>query len=185
MSRVWDLIERLGAVLRAEGRAVGKERGLQPVHLQALAYLARCNRYSDTPAALGEYLGVTKGTASQTLNVLEREGLLDKQHDPDDGRQVRLRLTRSGRRVIECLVPPPRLRPVLNDGGETERVLEDLLVRVQRARGGRTFGACHSCRFFLRGSAGTHHCGLTQEPLSDVDSNLICREHEVALTGLE
>ena len=180
MSRSWDIIERLGALLRAEGRAAGKARGLQPVQIHALAYLARCNRYSDTPTALAEYLGVTKGTASQTVNVLERGGWIAKHLDPDDGRQVRLALTRSGRSLHRQLVPPPRMREALRVGGDVESALEEVLRRVQRARGGRTFGICHTCRFFRRGRGGKRQCGLTGEPLTEADGDKICREHEEA-----
>ena len=107
--RAHELIERMANLLRAEARRVDGQ--LQPVHLQALAYLARCNRYSDTAGALTEYLGLTKGTVSQTLNVLEREGLIAREEDPADRRRVRLRLTPAGRRRR-----PRRRRPCCATG---------------------------------------------------------------------
>ena len=61
--------------MRTELRKAGADEALQPVHLQALIYLARANRYSNTPQALAEYLGLTKGTVSQTLLLLDRQGL--------------------------------------------------------------------------------------------------------------
>ena len=57
---VFDLIERMAALIRSEERKKCAEFGLQPVHLQVLDYLSRCNRYSDTPAALTNYLGMTR-----------------------------------------------------------------------------------------------------------------------------
>lgn len=81
---VHDLIERLGNLVRADVRAVCHASGVRPVQLEALHYLTQCNRYSDTPQAVAEYLGLTKGTVSQTLKVLEEKGLLKKRSDPGD-----------------------------------------------------------------------------------------------------
>ena len=181
--RTWELLERISAVVRAEARAAGLAHGLQPVHLQALSYVARCNRYSDTPASLGEYLGVTKGTASQTLGVLERHGLVSKRMDAEDRRLVRLGLTRAGRRVLDKIVPPPLVRENLAASRTIEGVLEDLLRALQQARGGRAFGVCRTCRHFRRGREGGHRCGLTGEPLSTDEGTRICREHEAADSG--
>ena len=54
---VFDLIERMAALLRSEERKKCTSLGLQTVHLQALNYVSRCNKYSDTPAALTNSLG--------------------------------------------------------------------------------------------------------------------------------
>ncbi|MFN2812475.1 MarR family winged helix-turn-helix transcriptional regulator, partial [Escherichia coli] len=74
--------------------------------LSALHYLARCNRYSDTPLGVTEYLGLTKGTVSQSLKVLEGRGLISKLPDARDRRSVHLRLTDAGRALIEAVIPP-------------------------------------------------------------------------------
>ncbi len=75
---VFDLIERMAALIRSEERKKCTELGLQPVHLQVLDYLSRCNRYSDTPAALTNYLGMTRGTVSQTVLLLVKKGFIKK-----------------------------------------------------------------------------------------------------------
>ena len=49
-----ELVERLGNLMRSELRKAGSDESLQPVHLQAMIYLARANRYSNTPQALAE-----------------------------------------------------------------------------------------------------------------------------------
>ncbi len=182
--RTHELIERLANLLRAEARRA-EGVGLQPVHLQALAYLDRCNRYSDTPSAVTEYLGLTKGTVSQTLNVLEREGLLTRKEDPADRRRVHLRLTASGRRRVRSAAPPAVLREAVAALGERQAAelagqLVELLRSLQRAQSGRSFGVCGTCRHFQpqAGSGGT--CGLTREPLSQQDAAQLCREHEPA-----
>ncbi|MFO5991657.1 MarR family transcriptional regulator, partial [Pseudomonas aeruginosa] len=48
---------------------------------------------------------------------------------------------------------------------------------IQRQEDVPGFGLCRSCRFHQR-RAGSPFCGLTGEPLSDADAELICREHQ-------
>src|SRR3546814_1620435 len=84
--RIADLLDRLGRYLRSREHA----GDLNPVQWEALRYLAQANRYSVNPSALTEFLGSTKGTVSQTLIVLESKGLISRDADPGDRRQLRL-----------------------------------------------------------------------------------------------
>ncbi len=181
--QLYEVLTRITRVLQAEERAT--TAGLLPVQLHALEYLARCNRYSDRPAAVAEYLQVTKGTASQTLRVLERRGLIDKRRDGQDGRVVRLRPTSKGRRLLQRTTPPPPVEAALagltkSEEAGLQKSLEVLLRGLQKANDSRSFGVCHTCRHFLREDAGSFRCALTSERLSTSDSSLICREHELA-----
>ncbi|MCP3138196.1 MarR family winged helix-turn-helix transcriptional regulator [Pyxidicoccus xibeiensis] len=182
--RLYALLERIGNLLRTEERAAGLRHGLQPVHLQALRYLATCNRYSNTPAALTEYLGLTKGTVSQTLLLLEDKGLLRKVASTEDRRVVHLHLTDAGRAVLRDTLPPELLTQALGgltDGGDTlEASLTGLLRSMQVANTQRSFGACASCRHFRREGPERFRCGLTDEPLTQAESQQLCREHEAA-----
>ncbi|WP_163997093.1 MarR family winged helix-turn-helix transcriptional regulator [Pyxidicoccus caerfyrddinensis] len=187
VDRLYSLLERLGNLLRTEERAAGLRHGLQPVHLQALRYLQSCNRYSNTPAALTEYLGLTKGTVSQTLLLLEEKGLLRKEADTEDRRVVHLHLTDAGRTVLKEAIPPALFKQALAGlpgGGEAlEEALTGLLRGVQAANAQRSFGACSTCKHFRREGPGRFRCGMTQEPLSREDSVLLCREHEAVPPG--
>lgn len=184
--RTYALLERIATLLRNDERASGSPRGLQPVHLHALGYLAACNRYSNTPAALAEYLGLTKGTVSQTLLVLENKGLLTKQGNPEDRRVVHLHLTPEGRKALEEAIPSDLFRRALSapglDRGGLEQQLTRLLQNLQAAHGQRAFGQCDSCRHFQKEGPGRYRCGITQDPLSREDSALLCRDHAVAGT---
>jgi len=176
------LLERLSNLVRAEERGLGQETGLQPVQLHVLQYLARANRYSDTPAAVAEYLGLTKGTVSQTLITLEKRGLLERAGDKKDKRVVRLALTGEGRSLVRSCSPPPVLvkaaRSMPKRDGEALRLLlTTLLQGVQKAAGVRGFGVCLHCRHFLTEDRG-FRCGLTLEALPTKQTEKICREHE-------
>lgn len=184
-SRLPELIERLGNLLRAgRRRAAG---GLQPVHLQVLGYLARCNRFSDTPAAITAFLDSTKGTVSQTLAVLERDGLIQRRPDPDDRRVVHFSLTRAGQAELRSTELPPGWEAALADLPARDRdiattALEHLLRNLQRRNAGRTFGACHSCRHLQR-AGRQYRCGLNGETLSADDTRRICHEHAYPEAG--
>lgn len=62
------LLERIGRVLQNDGHS----EGLKPTQWEALRYFARANRFSRSPSALTAYLGMTKGTVSQTVGALEK-----------------------------------------------------------------------------------------------------------------
>jgi len=174
--RLHQLLERLSTVFRASLRQAATEHGLKLVQLEALVYLSSANRYSDTPAALTEYLGVTKGTVSQTLTALERRGLIEKVPDPDDARVRHCRPTAEGRAIVRASYPAAILDEAEVDPA-VEPALESLLRSLQHANGLRTFDVCHTCRFFQpRASGGV--CGLTSERLTKRDVDRVCREHE-------
>lgn len=181
---LFALIDRLGHLLRHDLRAGGAGDGLEPVHLQALDYLTRANRVSDTPVAVAEYLGLTKGNVSQRLLALERAGLVQRTPDADDGRVSHLQPTEAGQARLAAAVPPPAWREALRALPPSQRRaletgLRALLAALQRARGGRSFGVCRTCRHFVRvGDAA--RCGLTGEALAASQTLRICREHAPA-----
>ena len=182
-----EAIERLSSLLATEARSHASALGLKPVHLEILEYLGRCNRYSDTPAAVTEYLGSTKGTVSQSLQRLEEKKLLGKAADARDRRVVHLSLTPKGRRLVKD-APLSQASDFLADLADDEsavfeRVVGNLLAHLQRANGRKAFGQCATCRLFETLGADGFRCGLTREPLTVADSELICREFEPGPPG--
>jgi len=180
---IYDYVERLSNLLRNEVRREGGEDDLQPVQLEALHYLSLCNRYSDTPMGVTEYLGQTKGTVSQTLKVLEKKGFLTKHADKNDRRITHLKVSNRGEQVLEKSIPPPLFTQAcehLSARSKTQIVtgLKELLQAVQRSNGMRSFGVCRTCRYNQNNGGGGYFCGLTKEPLSQSDVQLICREYE-------
>ena len=175
----WPL-ERLARLMRAREH----EDGLNPAQREALRYLARANRFSNTPGALTRYLGATKGTISQTLMALERKGLVAKAAR-DAKKSVRLTLTEKGRETLTS-DPWVQLEAAVEElGGKTrrrmQRGLEELLAREVTRGGLASFGICSSCRFFREkgrdgDAGGPHLCMLFEEALSNDDSARICIE---------
>lgn len=158
------------------------------MQLEVLHYLAICNRYSNSPLAITEYLGLTRGTVSQTLMVLHNKGLVSKQTDEKDKRVVHLSLTAQGRKLVEKAVPASLLQAACArlSGKEQAMVIEamnKLLLACQQANQMSSFGVCSTCRHNQRPADGGYFCGLTQEPLSAADIVLICREHAHVKVG--
>lgn len=179
-----DTVERLGNLLRAGLRQAGATQGLQPIHLQALIYLSEANRYSNTPQALAEYLGLTKGTVSQSLLLLARRKLIARHADEKDGRVVRLSLTDKGKDTLKELGLSNTWRDALQTASPARlssatKVLKEALANLQSKNGHRTFGVCVTCRHNLHIGPRSYVCGLTKEKLTSREVSKICREHSL------
>ena len=70
---IYELIECMTTLIRSEERKRCTELSLQPIHFQMLSFLSHCNKYSDTPAAVADYLDMPRGTVSQSLIILEQK----------------------------------------------------------------------------------------------------------------
>ncbi len=185
-----ELVERLGNLMRAEARRVGADDQLSPVHVEALVYLANANRYSNTPQALGEYLGLTKGTISQSLLLLDRRGLIERYQDDIDRRVVRLRLSSTGDQFLADNQPqqawldatrdisPNRVRNAVS-------ALRETLTTFQADNDGKPFGSCASCRHFERLSARAFRCGLMGDRISGPETRKICWIYEMKGGAIE
>ena len=176
----FKVFERISSLLEAEERKGCTARGLKLVHARILDYLAQCSSHSDTPLAVAEYLNLTKGTVSQSISVLERKGYLVKTPDNKDGRVVHLSLSTMGKQLLAELKP----MTVFN---EAEQILLDtpvstvgealnaVLTALQQASQAKSFGVCKSCAHFTE---QRHHCALAQEPVSQDETDRMCRYHQ-------
>lgn len=175
-----ELVERLGNLMRTEMRKAGSDESLQPVHLHALIYLSKANRYSNTPQALADYLGLTKGTVSQTLLLLDRRGLVERFEDDIDRRVVRLRLSSAGEQLLAESQPalawqnatrnisPNRIRNATS-------ALREALVTLQVDNEAAVFGICSTCSWCQKLSQRIYRCGQMGDRLSGPETRKLCR----------
>ncbi|MDT4332420.1 MarR family winged helix-turn-helix transcriptional regulator [Methylomonas sp. MS20] len=179
---IYELIECMTTLIRSEERKKCTELGLQPVHFQVLNYLSRCNKYSDTPAAVADYLGMTRGTVSQSLIILEKKGYIGKTQDTRDKRVVHLQLLADGADVLKQARPSDLFQSatqilIASDAPPSDaNVFQQALTALQKANQSQSFGVCKTCRNFSE-KDGDYFCLLTQEKLSSADSEQICQEH--------
>jgi DNA-binding MarR family transcriptional regulator len=178
-ARIAELLDRLNRLLRNDVES----SPLKPVQWEVLRFLYRANRFSRTPGAVTAWLGITKGTVSQSLSTLERDGFIKKLVDVNDKRIVRLAVTASGKRLLAkdpleafaaCLeyVDPIKLRTI-------EGVFEDVLHMKLEERDHVKFGICHTCKHFqiAKEPSNKHHCGLLNVKLNEEDIVQLCVEH--------
>lgn len=177
-----QLLNALSRAMQNEQRQAAIGAGLLPVQLAILGYLQDANRYSNTPQCLSEYLGLTKGTVSQSLKILEERGWVLRRADEADRRFVRLSLSETGLAALEGAADDTwRMAAQHLPASDQERLsalLTRLLASWQQERNSKTFGVCRTCRHFRPGES-SHQCGLTGELLTEADSSLICREHSL------
>ncbi len=92
-------IVRTARRLRQEAAGAGGE--LTPTGVSALASVERHGPI--TPSELAEIERVKRPTATRTLGVLERAGLLDRAPDPSDGRSCLVSVNAAGRERLRRL----------------------------------------------------------------------------------
>jgi len=184
LTNILNMVDSIGNLLRSEEKKFLQPLGLQPIHLHVLMYLSMSNKYSNNPAALTKYLGNTKGTTSQSINVLESKGYLVKEKSNKDKRIVKLYLTEKATEIIKKLSFEDS-EDFFNDRSMeiTENVLTNILKSLQLSNQSMTFGICKTCDFFIDEGDG-FRCGLTEEVLHDFEIELVCQEHESELQDI-
>jgi DNA-binding MarR family transcriptional regulator len=184
-TEVADIIQPLERLTRLM-RAGEHENGLNPAQWEALRYLARANRFSNSPGALTRFLGSTKGTVSQTLKSLESKGMIVKSRRVNEKRSVCLELTANASDALNTDPMKAFTKSVDDLNGKTKRRLakglrEFLEIELTRQKQ-PSFGTCYSCRYFREkgrdeGKGGPHACMLFEVGLTGRDTTLICVEH--------
>ena len=178
----FKLIERISTLLRAEERKKYAALGLQPIHVQVLDYLTACNSYSNTAAAVTEYFGLTKGTVSQTLQVLERKGYIEKQIDIEDALVVHLTLSKNGEQLLENtddIFSQAQQAVLSKQYASLDDALRMTLATLQEGCNAKSFGSCDSCINF--NVEDNHYlCSATRLPVYQIETHKICREHRLA-----
>ena len=172
-AQVANLVNRLGRA----SHALQFASGLNPAQWDALRYLARANRYSRTPTALAEFLGTTKGTASQTLRALETKGFVSRSPRGRDRRVVDLEITGAGRELLKK-DPIRRVEAAASTlsadaSAAIASGLEALMARLQADCGSKPFGICATCGHFQPDGVA-FRCGLNGDALDEADTGTLC-----------
>ncbi|MEZ8303346.1 MarR family winged helix-turn-helix transcriptional regulator [Vibrio splendidus] len=171
---IW--LERLTSLYGSQVRRAANSEGIQPVHVEILQYLSICNRYSNTAQSLSEYLGQTKGSISQSLKLLEKDGYVERRRCADDKRVTRLYLTPKAKSTVKRI--SNSLMPNLEGTKPASEAIKSLLKEWQLTNNHRGFGQCQSCRYNRSLDNGKFQCGLTGAPLNKIEIKQLCREHE-------
>ena len=99
--RVLDVVPSLMQFLRQVGQT-RRGRGVTVQQFRALAYLRR--RPGDSLSDVADYLGLTPPTASRMIDALVKRGLAVREPVPGNRRQVQLRISRAGNRILDAAI---------------------------------------------------------------------------------
>jgi len=98
-------VQRASVALDRSLAERAKPYGLTPVALQALISVFLASNGPLSLTDLGDQLRVTKANVSLVLAGLERQSLIERSSDPQDGRRIRATVTEQGERVLHELMP--------------------------------------------------------------------------------
>ncbi|MDQ8023739.1 MAG: MarR family transcriptional regulator [Moraxellaceae bacterium] len=178
-------LDQLAALVRAQS---WKDDGTPPLPPTQSAVLRMLDAASGALRAgqVAQRLGVSAASLSDSLKALEARGWITRDADPDDGRAVRLALTRKGRSVAKRLNDPQRgLTGLMGGLGEQDlgallRVTQLLVYEAQQqglANGPRT---CLGCSYFQANAGGEagkpHFCGFIGKAFGDPELRVDCAE---------
>lgn len=132
----WLHLVRVHSRIAQQERALLAAYGLTVAQFDVLSHLATVDGVSQTE--LASRLLVTKGNVGGLIDRLERDGLVERQHDPEDRRSYCLYLTDAGRQAFEAAAP--ELEALISEQfaalapGEQREFLR-LLARLDRSLG--------------------------------------------------
>jgi len=173
-----DLTYLLDRVWRM-ARGLQYSHGLNPAQWDSLRFIARANQPSRTPGGLAAFLGITKGTASQTLKALEKKGYVRRIANTSDKRVRYLANTEAGEALLSedplnCLDHAVQgLAPELSES--LSSALTQLCGEMRSRCGGNDFGVCTRCGHYEgETSGGSMRCGLKSMDLAYTDAGKLC-----------
>jgi len=176
---VAELVARIGRTAYGDGFA----EGLTPAQWTALRYFSRANRFSRTVSGFAEFRATTRGTASQTVKSLVKNGFLTRKRSQQDRRSVRFDLTGKSLTLLER-DPFESLVAAAGELSNTSRQvisrgLDRMLQVLAAHHGKKVFGMCPDCKYLSTGICCTgdeteYQCELNGEPLREAEICQLC-----------
>jgi DNA-binding MarR family transcriptional regulator len=133
--------------------------GLRDREWAALRFLSRANRFSRTPSALADFMGVTRAATSQIVKPLEEQSYLARKPSADDKRSVLLSVTPKGEKLLAQLDPINGVVDAVaalypDDCVKLRNALNAILNRVDPPQTQANAGLCRDCIFLHRAGPG-------------------------------
>lgn len=121
--QVYLLLRRVISRADKSADAHFARHGITQARFLVLINLYKAEGHGLTPAALADTLGVTRATITGLIDTLERDAMVAREPDPDDKRSVLVRLSLTGRRFLEGMMPDhfARIAGVLRHFSAAER----------------------------------------------------------------
>lgn len=94
-----ELVRHVSNIIRKRGRDILADFDITPPQLNALQYLQKSGNL--TIGELGEKMYLACSTATDLIDRMERNDLVERERDPHDRRVVRLRIKTKGYKMLE------------------------------------------------------------------------------------
>ena len=176
---VAELVAQLGRIPYGDGFT----EGLTQAQWTALRYFARANRFSRTVSAFAEFHATTRGTASQTVKGLVKNGYLTRTRSEQDRRSISFELTEASRALLAA-DPFERLVAAAGELSNTSRRatgrgLDRMLRVLAEEQGKNVFGTCPNCKYLRTGvccqsNLPEYQCDFVSEPLAEAEIDQLC-----------
>ena len=176
-------LERISEAFKVLLWEHAKTLGLSPVQIQVLIFLAYHKAELCNVSYLAKEFNITKATISDAVKVLDRKGLIRKEHSASDSRSYVIHLSEDGRQVVaqtNSFADP--IRSGLEEISTPELyqlygTLTRLIYQLNRSGILDVQRTCYSCRFYEKNGKG-HYCHFLVKALMDKEIRLDCPEYE-------
>lgn len=186
--RIREGLSRVAVAMRSDDWSRARDLGLNPAQLAVVELL------EGREAGLGVkeiaiQLGVSQPSATDTINALERKGLVEKRSG-EDRRAVRVCLSADGRSAVTRAAGGETAAEQAVDALAVHEQEQLLLSLVKMIRHLQEMDAipiqrmCATCRHFEpfkhRDAARPHHCLFVDAAFGQRDLRIDCRDHDIA-----
>ncbi len=176
-------LERISESFRVLLWEEAKKFGLSPIQIQLLIFINFHRQEQCKVGYLSREFNMTKATISDSVRILLKKELIEKQTDENDSRSYSISLTAQGRQIASeaSKFAYPLLQTLSNrDQREKEKLLHQLLDTIHLLTKSGVISIqrmCQTCRYFLSNENG-HFCQFLAKSLKPNDLRIDCPEHE-------
>ncbi|GAB5400606.1 MAG: MarR family winged helix-turn-helix transcriptional regulator [Aureisphaera sp.] len=182
-SKIIAGFDRISEVFKVLLWEKAKRIGLSPIQIRILIFVAFHKEELCNVSHLSKEFNVTKPTISDAVKVLDKKGLIVKDHSSADSRSYTIRLSPKGQNIVsesKDFAAPLKTQIDVLDVSDQEDIFHTLskliyqlnqkgILAVQRT--------CFKCKFYEK-NGSTDYCNLLQQPLAREDIRLDCPEFE-------
>lgn len=185
--RIREGLSRVGMAMRVDDWNRAKATGLNPTQLAILGLLEGRGEDGLGVKEVAAHLGVSQPTATDSINALERKGLIGKRAGASDKRAVRVALTPDGLATLQEADREKSLAEqavgALGDDAQQDLLLTliTMIRHLQETDAIPVQRMCVSCRYFApnahKDTARPHHCKFVDAAFGQRDLRIDCRDH--------
>lgn len=182
-SKIVAGLERVSQTFKVLLWEKAKQLGLSPIQIQILIFVAYHKSEYNNVSFLAREFNLTKPTISDAIRVLDRKGLILKDHSSSDSRSYSIFLSDRGKEIVgetDDFANP--LASQLNDIPVEDRenvfkVLSKLIFELNQKGILTVQRTCFACKFYSK-NGPQHYCHLLEKELKHSDIRLDCNEFE-------